>query len=192
MSRLGERDCRRRLRALALALSASLVLAAASSQPASAVTDGRIDVSGKGAIRSFGGFDPDRDPSPTAAAAVFGPGTVLSDSDTSCEVSYPSGVTIDFADFGNVGISACDPAAGKAQRLTAAAIGWATNRGLAIGDRARKMKKLYPEDKLRRGKYELIDKKSFITVSGRSTVLSAFVTDGTVTAFEVFAGRAGD
>jgi len=180
------------MRAITLALGVCLAAIAAIASSAPAASTGVIDISGKGAIRSFGGFEPRGDPSPTAAAAVFGPGTVLSNTDTSCEVSYAVGLVIVFADFGTVGVSACDPSAGKAQELTTSGPGWVTNRGLAIGDRARRMKKLYPADKLRKGKFELIDKRSLIGVTGRQTVLSAFVTDGTVTAFEVWAGAAGD
>lgn len=190
-----ERLANRRSGASRLAITATMVsclaLAVAAST-ASAATDGLIVVQ-RGEIRSFGGFSPQgSDPSITAANAVFGAGTVLRDSDTGCTVEYPVGVTIIFADFGTTGVSACDPSAGKAQQLTAAGFGWQTNRGLATGDPLKKLIKLYDQRRLGPGKYDLVSKKSFIGVSGRQTVLTAFVSGRRVTALRAWAGSAGD
>ena len=145
-------------------------------------------------ITSFGGFAP-QGPSPntSAAAAVFGPGTVLDDSDNTCYVSYDSeGVTITFADFGNPGVSACDPSAGRAQMIVASQHGWRTNQGLAVGDSLKRLRKLYREKKLRHGIWELVGKRSPIGPSGHQTVLEGFVTGGHVTGFAAFPRSAGE
>jgi hypothetical protein len=178
----------------AMAVSAGLVIAAAAVTPASAATDQRIVVTKKGVVRSVGGFDPQHgDPSTAAANSIFGLGTVRTESDDLCIVDYSVvGLTISFADFGAPGVGACDPSAGKAQVLTATGPAWRTDRGLTIGDRLRKLKRLYPERRLRKGRYELIGKKSLIGPSGHQTVLSAFLRGHRVSALRVFAGAAGE
>jgi hypothetical protein len=184
-----------RRRGMVLAMvAAGLVIAAAAVVPASATTDQKIVVTRKGALRSFGGFNPQRgDPSTAAANAIFGIGTVRTETDDACIVDYPDiGLRIVFADFGSPGVGACDPRAGKAQELTASGPGWVTDRGLAIGDRFRKLKRLYPERRLREGRYELIGKKSPIGPTGHQTVLSAFLRGHRVAALRVFAGAAGE
>ncbi len=160
---------------------------------ASAASDHLIVVKHR-KIRSFGGFAPQGPAANTSsAAAVFGTGVILVDSDDLCYVSYSSeGVTISFADFGSPGVSACDPSAGKAQVMVASAAGWRTNRGLAVGDRVKRLRKLYRERKLKRGVWELVGKRSPIGVTGRQVVLAAFVTGGRVTGFKAFPLSAGD
>jgi hypothetical protein len=145
-------------------------------------------------IRSFGGFAPQGPtPNTTAAATVFGPGVVLVDTENLCFVSYASeGVTISFVNLGAPGVSACDPSAGKAQEMVASAPGWRTNRGLAVGERLKRVKKLYRERKLKRGVWELVGKRSFIGRSGHQVVLEAFVTGGRVTGFKAFPRSAGE
>jgi hypothetical protein len=145
-------------------------------------------------ITSFGGFAP-QGPSPntSAAAAVFGTGTVLKDSDDSCFVSYDSeGVTITFADFGNPGVSACDPSAGRAQLMAANGHQWRTNRGLAVGDSLKRLRKLYRERKLRHGLWELVGKRSPIGPSGHQAVLEGAVNNGHVIGFAAFPRSAGE
>jgi hypothetical protein len=145
-------------------------------------------------ITSFGGFAPQgSSPNTTNAAAVFGPGTVLEDSDNTCYVSYDSeGVTITFADFGNPGVSACDPSAGRAQLMAATGHGWRTNRGLAVGDGLKRLRKLYREKKLRHGVWELVGKRSPIGPSGHQAVLEGSVAHGHVTGFAAFPRSAGE
>lgn len=178
-----------RISILSAALAALLVPAAS----ASAASDHLIVVKHR-KIQSFGGFAPQGPaPNTNAAAAVFGPGVVLVDSDDLCYVSYSSeGVTITFADFGSPGVSACDPSAGKAQVMVASAPGWRTNRGLAVGDRLKRLKKLYRARKLKRGAWELVGKRSLIGTSGHQVVLAAFVTGGRVTGFKALPRSAGE
>jgi hypothetical protein len=173
---------------LALACAASLLTAGT----ATAASDKLIVVK-KGKVRSFGGFAAQGPaPNTTTAAAVFGPGTVLQDSETVCIVTYPpEGVEIHFVNLGSPGLSACDPAAGKSQTLSTTGPGWHTNRGLAIGDSLGKLRKLYKQRKLRKGRYELVGRKSPYGF-GRETVLSAVVTARRVTELTVFAGSAGE
>jgi hypothetical protein len=161
---------------------------------ATATASDRLIVVKHRAITSFGGFAPQSAmPNTTNAEAVFGPGVVLVDSDDTCYVSYQSeGVTITFADFGNPGVSACDPSAGRAQVLVASATDWRTNRGLAVGDSLKRLKKLYRERKQKRGVWELVGMRSPIGPSGHQTVLAAFVTGGHVTGFKAFPRSAGE
>jgi len=145
-------------------------------------------------IRSFGGFAAQGAmPNTTNAEAVFGPGVILANTDTTCFVSYdPEGVTITFADFGNPGTPACDPSAGRAQIIVASKHGWRTNRGLAVGDTLKRLKKLYREKKLRHGIWELVGRRSSIGPSGHQAVLEGFVAHGHVTGFAAFPRSAGD
>ena len=178
-----------RIGILAAALAALLVPAA----PAPAASDHLIVVKHR-KIQSFGGFAPQGPaPNTAAAAAVFGPGVVLGDTENTCYVSYASeGVTITFVNLGAPGVSACDPSAGKAQVMVASAAGWRTNRGLAVGDRVKRLKKLYRERKLKRGVWELVGKRSLIGPSGHQVVLAAFVAAGRVTGFKALPRSAGE
>ena len=174
--------------AIVAAMIAALMLAAGA-----AASDKLIVVKHQ-QIRSFGGFTPHGPmANTTGAEAVFGPGVVLVDTDDLCHVSYQSeGVTISFADFGNPGVSACDPSAGRAQEMVASAPGWRTNRGLNVGDGLKRLKKLYRQRKLKRGIWELVGMRSPIGVSGHAVVLEAFVTGGQVTGFKAFPRSAGE
>jgi hypothetical protein len=181
----------RRLQTAIVAATLAALLAPAAS--ASAAGDHLIVVKHR-KISSFGGFAP-QGPSPNtaAAAAVFGPGVVLVDTENLCYVSYASeGLTISFVNLGAPGVSACDPSAGKAQVMVASGPGWRTNRGLAAGDRVTRIKKLYRERKLKRGVWELVGKRSFIGRSGHQVVLAAFVSGGRVTGFKAFPLSAGE
>ena len=162
--------------------------------PAGATASDHLIVVKHRKIQSFGGFAPQGPmPNTTNAAAAFGTGVVLVDSDDLCYVSYASeGVTISFVDLGSPSVSACDPSAGKAQVMVASAPGWRTNRGLAVGDRLKRLKKLYRERKLKRGVWELVGKRSFIGTSGHQVVLAAFVSAGRVTGFKAFPLSAGE
>jgi hypothetical protein len=162
--------------------------------PATSTASDQLIVVKHRKITSFGGFAPQGPaPNTSSAAAVFGTGVILVDSDDLCYVSYASeGVTITFADFGSPGVSACDPSAGKAQVMVASAAGWRTNRGLAVGDRVKRLKKLYRERKLKRGVWELVGKRSPIGVTGHQVVLAAFVTGGRVTGFKAIPHSAGE
>jgi hypothetical protein len=176
--------------AILVAALATLLVPATS---ASAASDHLIVIKHR-KIRSFGGFAPQGPaPNTTAAADVFGTGVVLVDTENLCYVSYASeGVTISFVNLGAPGFSACDPSAGKAQVMVASAPGWRTNRGLAVGDRLKRVKRLYRERKLKRGVWELVGKHSFIGTSGHQVVLAAFVTSGRVTGFKAFPLSAGE
>jgi hypothetical protein len=180
----------KRVRTAFLTVVLAAVLVPAS---ASAASDHLIVVK-HGKIRFFGGFAPQGPtPNTTAAAAVFGPGIVIVDTENLCYVSYASdGVTITFVNLGAPGFSACDPSAGKAQTMVASAPGWRTNRGLAVGDRLKRLKKLYRERKLKRGVWELVGKPSFIGTSGHQVVLAAFVAGSRVTGFKAFPLSAGE
>lgn len=181
----------RRLQIAIVAVALAALLVPAASAPAA--SDDLIVVK-KRKIISFGGFAP-QGPSPTttAAAAVFGPGVVLVETENLCRVSYAAdGVTISFVNLGAPGYSACDPVAGKAQAMAASAPDWRTDRGLAVGDRVKRLKKLYRERKLKRGVWELVGKKSFIGTSGHQVVLAAFVSGGQVTGFKAFPLSAGE
>jgi hypothetical protein len=172
---------------LAAVLAALLV-------PAGAAASDHLIVVKHRKIQSFGGFAPQGPmPNTAAAAAFFGQGVVLVDTENLCYVSYAGeGVTISFVNLGAPGVSACDPTAGKAQLMVASAPGWRTNRGLAVGDRVKRLKKLYRERKLKRGVWELVGKRSFIGTSGHQVVMAAFVSGGQVTGFKAFPLSAGE
>jgi hypothetical protein len=101
-------------------------------------------------------------------------------------------VTITFADFGNPGVPACDPSAGRAQIMVASEHAWRTNRGLAVGDGLKRLKKLYREKKLRHGIWELVGRRSPIGPSGHQAVVEGFVNRGHVTGFAAFPRSAGE
>src|SRR5687767_10721591 len=100
---------------------------------------------GFGRVVAVGDFKPQRNPTLGAAIAAYGePGTTRSLGRASCRVAWPTlGVRILFVDLG--GGIACDPALGKAQEARIGTVkSWRTARGLHVGDRRRKLRRLYP------------------------------------------------
>ena len=129
---------------------ATLALAAALVVPAAAVAEPfTIEASGsktrRGDVLAIGDFHPERNPTLGAALAVFGPPSVLDEGSqgVSCRTLWPAiGLRILFVNLG--GGSACDPALGKAQVARAFGSNWRTEKGLRIGHRQRRLRRLYP------------------------------------------------
>ena len=97
-----------------------------------------------GKVRAIGDFRPQADPTLGAATSVFGPPTrVVRTSDVSCRVVY-AGVGLRFAFVNLGGGGGCDPALTKSQVARAFDPRWHTGKGLSIGDRLRRLKRLYP------------------------------------------------
>jgi hypothetical protein len=147
-----------------------------------------------GEVRAIGDFKPRRDPTLGTAIDAYGePGSIRPRGSASCKVAWPAlGVRILFVDLGGGG--ACDPRYGKSQEARVQTRPeWRTRRGLHVGDRVRKLRRLYP-GATRHG-------RSFWLVTGislygpakqRYPVLAASVREGVVRSFKLEIGAAGD
>jgi hypothetical protein len=157
-----------------------------------------IKARSNGRVPTLGHFHPSRSPHFRAAFRVFGEPSSESGDDDFCRVRWATiGLTILFANFGIE--NACDLDGGLAQYVVIKgpeAKDWLTVPGLRIGNRVRRLRRLYPQAS-RHG-------KSWWLVTGRTRiacerpagcpypVLRASIRRGRVDAFRVWVGAAGD
>jgi len=173
-----------------------IVLALAAAPAAQAQTDFTIrakgSATGLGRVTAIGAFKPERDPTLGAAVAVFGqPSSVRARGQVSCRLGWkPIGLRIVFVNLG--GGSACDPALGRAQSVSAFGRAWRTPRGLRIRSSTRKLRRLYPGAVRRGGTYRLVGGKSIYGDGRRYSVLAAKTRAGRVGSFKLFVGAAGE
>lgn len=177
------------LLALLLALAAP---AAAQARPF--VIEARGNDDGFGRVVAMGDFKPERNPTLGAAIIAYGePGRIRSLGRSACRVAWPAlGVRILFANFG--GGSACDPALGKAQEARIGTVeSWRTAKGLHVGDRRRKLRRLYPRAQRHRRTYWLTTGINLFGAGPRPyPVLAARVRDGRIASFKLEIGAAGE
>jgi hypothetical protein len=169
------------------------IVPVASAQAAPFTIDARGSNTGLGRVLAIGGFKPDRDPTLEGAIAAYGaPSRQRSLSNGSaCRVVWSGiGVRILFANFG--GGSACDPALGRVATARAYGSRWRTKRGLQVGQRVRRLRRLYPAA-VRRGRgYRLVKGVSIYGTGGSYGVLSARVRNDRVRSFGLQIFAAGD
>jgi hypothetical protein len=101
-------------------------------------------------------------------------------------------VRVLFVNLGGGG--ACDPRYGKAQEARVQARSeWRTRRGLHVGDRVRKLRRLYPGARRHGRSYWLVTAISLVGPRPAPyPVLAAAVGDGAVRSFTLEVGAAGD
>jgi hypothetical protein len=147
-----------------------------------------------GRVLAIGDFEPRRDPTLGAAMDVFGaPGSVRPLGSAGCKVAWPdTGVRVLFVNLGGGG--ACDPRYGKAQEARVAdVVTWRTARGLHVGDRPRKLRRLYPGARRHGRSFWLVTGVSLYGPGKRHyPVLAAAVRDGRVASFKLEVGAAGE
>ena len=148
---------------------------------------------GFGRVLAIGDFEPQRDPTYGAAVTVFGePARERSRSGgTACTVNWPTpGLKIVFANFG--GGSACDRDLGRSQTARAYGGRWRTKRGLRVGARLRRLRRLYPHASSHGRDWWLVTAISLFGESRRYPVLAATVRGGRVRSFTLWIGAAGE
>jgi hypothetical protein len=153
----------------------------------------RIEARGNGRVLAVGDFKPQRNPTYGAAVAVFGePASQRSRfRGKACVVNWPGpGLRITFANFG-VG-SACDRALGRSQTARAYGGHWRTKRGLRVGARLRRLRRLYPHARRHGRSWWLVTAVSPFGTGGRYPVLAAAVRGGHVRSFKLRIGAAGE
>jgi hypothetical protein len=173
-----------------LTLLALAAPAAAQARPDT--IEARGSATGFGRVLAIGDFKPARDPTYGAAVAVFGePAKERGRAGAnSCIVNWP-GLRITFANFG-VG-SACDRDLGRSQSARAHGGRWRTRRGLKVGARLRRLRRLYPHARRHGRAWWLVSGVSNIGPRPhRYPVLAAVVRGGRVTSFTISIGAAGD
>jgi hypothetical protein len=177
----------------ALTLAALLLAVPAAAHAQSDTISVRGSAKEFGRVLSIGDFKPERNPRYAAAVRAFGePGSERSRSGGSaCIVNWPRvGVRIVFANFG-LG-SACDRDLGRSQSARAYGDGWRTKKGLRVGARLRRLRRLYPRASRHRRNWWLATGVSLIGPRHRYPVLAATVRDGRVRSFRLWIGAAGD
>jgi hypothetical protein len=176
---------------LAVALSLAAVPAAQAAPFTLKATGSKTS---RGEVRAIGDFRPDRDPTLGAAIRVYGRPTVMDESGqgAACRLLWrPLGVRIRFVNLG--GGSACDPALGKSQDARVFDPRWRTGKGLRIGDRLRRLWRLYPAA-TRHGRSWWLVKGINVYGVGRNPypVLRATIKNGRVRSFALSIGAAGE
>ena len=146
-----------------------------------------------GRVLAIGDWRTEADPTLGAAIAAFGSPSSQRQigGRAGCGVRWRSaGVRAIFADLG--GGVACNPADGRVQEARAYGSGWRTVRGLAVGDRVRRLRRLYPRAERHRAGFWLVTAFSLIGTEGRYPVLRSVMDGRRVRAFHVEVGAAGD
>jgi hypothetical protein len=178
-------------RRLVLAWGVLLVAAApASAAPFTINVRGSAD--SFGSVLAIGDFKPDRDPTLRAAIDAYGqPSFRRRPSPESCKVGWHGlGVKVLFANFGGGG--ACAPHLGRSQTARAFGDRWRTAKGLQVGQRLARLRRLYPSATQHGRAWWLVTAVSQIGVPHRYPVLAASVRGGTVRSFALQIGAAGD
>jgi hypothetical protein len=101
-----------------------------------------------------------------------------------------TGLRITFANFG-VG-SACDRDLGRSQTARAYGGRWRTKRGLKVGARLRRLRRVYPHASRHGRSWWLVTAVSPFGEGGRYPVLAATVRGGHVRSFTLRIGAAGE
>lgn len=145
-----------------------------------------------GSVQAIGDFKPATDPTLRAAIRAYGQPTSATGGGEICRVRWRAlGVRIRFQNFG--GRDSCKPRGGRAQK--AFLIGdrrWRTPRGLHLGDRLRKLTRLYPRARRTPFGYRIVAGVLPFGEPHPYAVLGARITDRRVRAFTLFIGAAGD
>jgi hypothetical protein len=144
-------------------------------------------------VLAIGDFKPMRDPTYGAAVSVFGEPARERPRYRSkvCIVNWPGpGVRITFANFG-LG-SACDRNLGRSQTARVYGGRWRTKRGLKVGARLRRLRRLYPHASRHGRSWWLVSAVSPFGEGGRYPVLAAAVRGGHVRSFKLRIGAAGE
>ena len=175
-----------------LALALAIVLApAASAEPF--VVEVRGAKTRPGKVLAIGDWRPAGDPTLRAAISAFGPPSSQRKigGRVGCGVRWRSvGLRAVFADLG--GGVACNPEDGRVQEARAYGNRWRTTRDLQVGDRARRVRRLYPRADRHRAGFWLVTAFNPIGTGGRYPVLRAVMAGERVSAFHVEVGAAGD
>jgi hypothetical protein len=148
---------------------------------------------GLGKVRAIGDFHPRRDATLAAANRVFGPPTkAVRTSDVSCRVLYGAiGLRFSFVNLGGGG--GCTPEFTKSQVARAFDPRWRTGKGLHIGDRQRKLQRLYPGATHHGRSWWLVRGRNIFGVGQRPYgVLRATMKNRRVASFALQIGAAGE
>jgi hypothetical protein len=145
-----------------------------------------------GRVLAIGDFKPDRDPTLGAAIDAYGqPSFRRRLSTEGCRVGWHAlGVKVLFANLG--GGSACRADLGRSQTARAFGERWRTAKGLRVGQRLSRLRRLYPNATRHGRAWWLVTAVSLVGEPRRYPVLSATVRGGTVRSFSVRILAAGD
>ena len=145
-----------------------------------------------GTVLAIGDFKPNRDPRLGAAIDAYGdPSFRRRISTFGCRVGWNAlGIKILFANLGGGG--ACDEDLGRSQTARAFGDRWRTAKGLEVGQRLARLRRLYPSASQHGRAWWLVTAVTRIGETRRYPVLAATVRDGRVRSFVVEVGAAGD
>ena len=180
------------MRRLLLASLAFGALAVPAAEAAPFVIKATGSKTARGKVKAIGDFRPERDPSLSAATSAFGaPTNVSRTSSSSCRGLWsPVGVRILFVNLGGGG--PCAAALTKSQVVRAFDTRWRTGRGLGVGDRLRRLRRIYPGATRHGRSWWLVTGRN-VFVGGRLyPVLRATLKNGRVSSFALDVGAGGE
>jgi hypothetical protein len=178
-------------RQLVAALAVSLVAtSSAAAAPFTINVRGSADAFGR--VLAIGDFKPERDPTVGAALDAFGePSSQRRLGNTACKLAWHGhGVKILFANFGGGG--ACQEDLGRSQTARAYGDRWRTVKGLRVGARLGRLRRVYPSATQHGRSWWLVTAVSPFGETHRYPVLAATVRGGRVGSFALIIGAAGD
>ena len=178
--------------ALAPLVLAGILLPASPASARSFVIKAHGSNTGLGQVVAIGDFKPARDPRLAAAIRAWGDPSGKSGGGDFCKVRWGAlGIRFSFQNFGAV--DSCQPRHGRAQKgVVSGDRPWRTGRGLRLGDRIDKLKRLYPRSRRSRRGFPLVRAVSPFGTITRYTVLGARISQGRVSAFTLKVFAAGD
>lgn len=170
------------MRPLAILVAALAVSVEAAAAPAGSVVHGDVQI---------GRYLVKRDGTLGGATRAFGRPASLRRRDVTCLARWPAlGVRISFYNLG--GQNPCQGRYGYFGEGIVTGRGWATGKGLRIGDPARRVSALYGPHRVSGAWAWLLTRRSPFGTGGVYAALSARMQSGRVTAFRVKYQAGGD
>jgi hypothetical protein len=183
----------RRARPILIAglVAATTLTAAAPADARSFVLRASGSAAGLGVVRAIGDFKPTVNPRLRAAVRAFGQPTSRRGGGEICRVRWNRfGLLIRFQNFG--GFDSCGPRGLAQKAVVEGDRPWRTSKGLRLGDGVGRITQLYPNARRTPRGFRIISGILPFGTPVPYAVIGARLSGGSVSAFTLFVGAAGD
>ncbi len=142
-------------------------------------------------MRAIGDFKPSVNPRLRAAVRAFGQPTTRRGGGDICRVRWDQfGLLIRFQNFG--GFDSCGPRGLAQKAVVEGGRPWRTTKGLRLGDSVSRIRQLHPQARRTPRGFRIISGILPFGTPVPYAVIGARVSGGSVSAFTLFIGAAGD